>query len=286
MTVTSDSSCNNPADSSVWSSSTNNPSTNTFTCRIWRSIGSSQCLFSMQHRLQFFNSACWLYLNGEDTTFQGLHFHFAWHGTHGVNCPTMRYVFKMWGALKSTASLLKCEVLYCKIHEFSMQIIRGTHDFFSKTYYIKRLDFLFARHHMTLSFLCFWPRIVSRPQNRNDHKQLSKHQSRHYSHLFLPTLGAKIYLLYQLVGTIFKLENAFPRASLASLLLDQPWSFPFRISSPFASERRLFSPRSLAFSASSWRFSVEVGVWVLEKSGENLWMQIPPSQLGATLTYN
>ena len=45
--------------------------------------------------------------------------------------------------------------------------------------------------HDLVFFVCFWPRIVSRPQNRNGHKQLSKHQSRHYSHLFLPTLGKK-----------------------------------------------------------------------------------------------
>ena len=46
MTVISDSAPNSPADSTVWSSSTNNPSTRTFTCRIWRSIRSSQCFFS------------------------------------------------------------------------------------------------------------------------------------------------------------------------------------------------------------------------------------------------
>ena len=46
MAVTSDSECKSPADSSVWSSSTNNVSTRTFTFRIWRSMGSSQCFFS------------------------------------------------------------------------------------------------------------------------------------------------------------------------------------------------------------------------------------------------
>ena len=46
MPVTSDSACNTPADSSVWSSSTSNPSAKTFTRRIWRSMGSSQCFFS------------------------------------------------------------------------------------------------------------------------------------------------------------------------------------------------------------------------------------------------
>ena len=242
-------------------------------------------LVFMQHRLQFFNSACWLYLNGEDTTFQGLHFHFAWHGTHGVNCPTMRYVFKMWGALKSTASLLKCEVLYCKIHEFSMQIIRGTHDFFSKTYYIKRLDFLFARHHMTLSFLCFWPRIVSRPQNRNDHKQLSKHQSRHYSHLFLPTLGKKYIYSINWSAQSLNLKRIPPGVpclvavgptvifSISHLI-----ALRFGTTALLASFLGLFS-QFLAFFG--WGRCL-----VLEKSGENLWMQIPPSQLGATLTYN
>ena len=46
MTVSSDSACNKPADSSVrWSSSTNNPSARTFTLRILCSIGSSHCFF-------------------------------------------------------------------------------------------------------------------------------------------------------------------------------------------------------------------------------------------------
>ena len=43
IAVTSESACNSPADSSVWSSSTNNPSARTFTLRIWSSMGSSQC---------------------------------------------------------------------------------------------------------------------------------------------------------------------------------------------------------------------------------------------------
>ena len=46
IAVTSDSSCNSPADSTVWSSSTNNPSVRTFTLRILCSMGSSQCFFS------------------------------------------------------------------------------------------------------------------------------------------------------------------------------------------------------------------------------------------------
>ena len=47
ITVTSDSACNSPADSSVWpSSSTNNPSTRTLTLRIWPAMKSSQCFFS------------------------------------------------------------------------------------------------------------------------------------------------------------------------------------------------------------------------------------------------
>ena len=46
MTVTSDLACNSPADSSVWSSSTNNPSIITFNLRILRSMESSQCFFS------------------------------------------------------------------------------------------------------------------------------------------------------------------------------------------------------------------------------------------------
>lgn len=53
---------------------------------------------------------------------------------HGGNHPRLRYVSKMWGALKSTAPALKC-TLYdklggsltwkhnCKIHEFSMRIM-------------------------------------------------------------------------------------------------------------------------------------------------------------------
>ena len=53
IAVTSDSACNSPADSSVWSSSTNNPSARTFTLRIWRSKKSSQCLFSRSIALNF-----------------------------------------------------------------------------------------------------------------------------------------------------------------------------------------------------------------------------------------
>ena len=46
MTVTSDSACNNPAYSSVWSSSTSNPLARTLTLRILCSMGSSQPFFS------------------------------------------------------------------------------------------------------------------------------------------------------------------------------------------------------------------------------------------------
>ena len=46
MTVASDSACNIPTDSNVWSSSTSNPSARTFTLRILCSMGSSQCFFS------------------------------------------------------------------------------------------------------------------------------------------------------------------------------------------------------------------------------------------------
>ena len=47
MTVSSDSACNKPADSSVWwSSSTNNPLARTCTFEILRSIGSWPCFFS------------------------------------------------------------------------------------------------------------------------------------------------------------------------------------------------------------------------------------------------
>ena len=46
MTVTSDSACNKPADSSVWwSSSINNPTARTFTVQISCSVGSSHCFF-------------------------------------------------------------------------------------------------------------------------------------------------------------------------------------------------------------------------------------------------
>ena len=77
----------------------------------------------------------------------------------------------------------------CKIHEFSMQIIRGTHAPFTKTYLV-RLDFSQRWQVWSLSFLCF----------------LS---------LFLPAL-VKIYL-YQLISkAIFKLERLFPLVSLAT----------------------------------------------------------------------
>ena len=46
MTVISDSACNSPADSSVCSSSTNNPSAMIFTLRISPSMGSAQCFLS------------------------------------------------------------------------------------------------------------------------------------------------------------------------------------------------------------------------------------------------
>ena len=112
----------------------------------------------------------------------------------------------MWGALKSTASLLK-STLYdkfggslilkhnCKINEFSMQIIRGTHAPFTKTYK-KGWIFLnvgkFGRYHMSLSFFVFLAAESLKPSKSNDHKQLPKHQSRHYDHLFLPALGKNI----------------------------------------------------------------------------------------------
>ena len=118
----------------------------------------------------------------------------------------------MWGALKSTASLLK-STLYdkfggslilkhnCKIHEFSMQIIRGTHAPFTKTYLV-RLDFSQRWQVWSLSFLCFLAAESLKTSKSN------------YDHLFLPLV--KIYL-YQLVSkAIFKLERLFPLACLAS----------------------------------------------------------------------
>ena len=128
----------------------------------------------------------------------------------------------MWGALKSTASLLK-STLYdkfrgslilkhnCKIHEFSMQIIRGTHAPFTKTYLV-RLDFSQRWQVWSLSFLCFLAAESLKTSKSN------------YDHLFLPLV--KIYL-YQLVSkAIFKLERLFPLASLATgdcLAIHPPW---------------------------------------------------------------
>ena len=103
----------------------------------------------------------------------------------------------------------------CKIHEFSMQIIRGTHAPFTKTYLV-RLDFSQRWQVWSLSFLCF----------------LS---------LFLPAL-VKIYL-YQLISkAIFKLERLFPLVSLATgdcLAIHPLW---FRGKKP---NRRGFGPDEL-----------------------------------------
>ena len=125
------------------------------------------------------------------------------------------------------------EVLYCMIHEFSMQIIRGTHDFFSKTYY-KKVGFSVCSPSHDLVFFCVFGRGLS--QDLKTETTTNNFRSIKVDIIltcFCPPWGKNIsIILYQLVGTIFKLERLFPRASLASLLLDQPWSFPFRISSP------------------------------------------------------
>ena len=63
-------------------------------------------LLFMKHCLQFFNGVSWHDFNGDHTTFQGLHFHFARHGGHGgCKSPTEMHNLRP------------------KIHQFSTQII-------------------------------------------------------------------------------------------------------------------------------------------------------------------
>ena len=69
MTVTSDSACKSPADSSVWWSSTKNPPDRTFTLSILWSIGSSQSFFSWSIA---FNS--WMVLVGMTLTLRSAPF--------------------------------------------------------------------------------------------------------------------------------------------------------------------------------------------------------------------
>ena len=150
MTVTSDSACKSPADSSVWWSSTKNPSDRTFTLRICRSMGSSQSF--MKHCLQFFDGTSLHGLNGGHTAFQCLHIHFAGHGGHGGQIIFNKKSSKVEARLQNVRCLkvhcfpTKLDSLrriwrfpnfeteverwraqdsrkHCKIHQFSMPII-------------------------------------------------------------------------------------------------------------------------------------------------------------------
>ena len=84
MTVTSDSACRSPANSSVWWSSTENPPDRTSTLRIWRSIGSSQ---SFASRSVAFNS--WTVHVGMTSTLRSPPskvFSFSWRGMTAMAC--------------------------------------------------------------------------------------------------------------------------------------------------------------------------------------------------------
>ena len=94
MTVTSDSACNNPADSSVWSSSSNDPLARTFTLRILRSMGSSHCFFSCSIA---FNS--WMVFLGVTSTV--------------MTPPSKVFTFSSWGmAAMAAGENLQQEILW------------------------------------------------------------------------------------------------------------------------------------------------------------------------------
>ena len=116
MTVTSDSACKSPAESSVWWSSTKNPPDRTFTLRILCSIGSSQTFFSWS--IAFNSSMVFVGMTSTVRSPPSKVFTFSSRGMAAMaarkpstrNRQGLGCVSKMWGALKSTASLLKCTI--------------------------------------------------------------------------------------------------------------------------------------------------------------------------------
>ena len=116
MTVTSDSACNSPADSSVWSPSISNPSTRTFTCRIWRSVRSSQCFFSRSIAFKSLMVVVCMTSTMRSPPSKVFTFSSRRMTSMAARESSTRYgrrlrcVSNMWGALKSTASLLRCTI--------------------------------------------------------------------------------------------------------------------------------------------------------------------------------
>ena len=116
MTVTADSACNSPANSSVWSPSSSNPSTRTFTCRIWRSVGSSQCFFSWSIAFNSLMVVVCMTSTMRSPPSKVFTFSSRRMTSMAARESSTRYgrrlrcVLKMWGALKSTASLLRCTI--------------------------------------------------------------------------------------------------------------------------------------------------------------------------------
>ena len=214
ITVTSDSSFNSPADSTVWSSSTSNPSARTFTLRILRSMGSSQGFFSWSTA---FNSS--MVLVGMTSTVRSPPskvFIFTSRSMAAIfgqqNRRRSKGVDPNWCEEISTAFLPLVAKMqkWCDkdgdlltlrhIHQFSMQLLRNLKEvaFWGEPFTTllkptKNTGFFWTLAGLVLMLCPVFFSVFSAVESLNcskssDHKQLSKHQSPDCAHLILPTL--------------------------------------------------------------------------------------------------
>ena len=123
MTVASDSAYNNPADSTVWSSSTNNPSASTFTLRIWRSMGSGQCFFSWS--IAFNSSIVFVGMASTVRTPPSKVFTFTSQGMAAMATrkPYFHAIFESWGVRLLNVRWLKLHCFPTKVQNVCKTVI-------------------------------------------------------------------------------------------------------------------------------------------------------------------